>query len=187
MHHGYVIYVSLITWLTAICQHPVLQNHHSSLCNYQISGVDTLRPCKYSASIESFAKNFSMHEWIFSNHYYSMLMVISYSPDFFCHVLVGILWGRTVVPRPFVSSVIYNQYALMDIYFIPWVITYNVVQVIPTVSNRSTVFDSCALHPVPLLLSPSLISDTTICCRLILYFPYTNSGINQFYKEPWIL
>lgn len=35
-------------------------------------GGDTLRPCKYSASAESFTKNLSKHAWIFSNHYYTV-------------------------------------------------------------------------------------------------------------------
>lgn len=95
-----------------------------------------------------------------------------------------------------IYSIIYlYQYGLMYIYFVFWVIieyytTYffaQTFQYLTTGSFSVWVLYPFDTHPSFCFLNSSLLSDTTRCPRIILYFPCPDPTISHFSKKPWLI
>lgn len=110
------------------------------------------------------------------------------------HKLFGILLKGRGVPSPpliYLFRHLY-QYALMDIYFIRYVINY-VIFFAQTVSPLST-GDSFGLSPVPFgaptsfcFLNTSSLSGPTRRSKLILYDIFPGLRTGRFSKKSWVL
>lgn len=125
-----------------------------------------------------------LREWEYASPPGGQSMYITYL-EFFCKGNVSFLLSL------FIYSIIYlNQYALMDICFLFWVIIQHcyIDRIVPalalgTLAAGSYVPLTYLHHCSCSIFSISLISDTTRFSKLILYISCLNPRISHFSKK----